>query len=148
MKCPFCGSLDSKVVDKRDSLSATRRRRECLSCSKRFTTYERLESLPITVVKKDNTRAQFDRAKIISGLMKACEKRPVTREQIETLAEEVETDLKAEDETEIKSKRVGELVLRRLRKLDKVAFIRFASVYKDFKDVEEFSKELNKLVKK
>lgn len=150
MKCPFCSSNESKVVDKRDTEGAvaTRRRRECLSCHKRFTTYERLETLPITVVKKDKTREQFDREKLISGVLKACEKRPVSREQVEALIDEVETELKNADATEIDSKKIGELTVKKLKKLDKVAYIRFASVYKDFKDIDDFTKELSKLTKK
>ena len=150
MKCPFCGKTDSKVVDKRETEDsfATRRRRECLSCGKRFTTYERLETLPITVVKKDGAREQFDRGKIMSGMLKACEKLPVARESIDAAAQEVEAELKAADETEIESKKIGELVMKKLRKLNKVAYIRFASVYKEFKDLDEFDKELHSLLKK
>jgi len=150
MKCPFCGNEESKVVDKRDtdSGSATRRRRECLKCEKRFTTYERLETSSITVVKKDGAREQFDRAKIISGVTKACEKRPVSHEDIEKLTDEVEAELKTAEEAEIPSTKVGELVVKKLKKLDKVAYIRFASVYKEFKDLDDFEKELQKLNKK
>jgi transcriptional repressor NrdR len=150
MKCPFCGKLDSKVVDKRETEGdvATRRRRECLSCGKRFTTYERLESAAITVVKKDGAREQFDRAKVISGMIKACEKLPVPRESVERLADEIEAELKTAEEAEIDSRKIGELVMRKLRKLNKVAYIRFASVYKEFKDLEEFDKELHSLLKK
>jgi transcriptional repressor NrdR len=150
MKCPFCGNEESKVVDKRDTDSgtATRRRRECLKCEKRFTTYERLETSSITVVKKDGTREQFDRAKIISGVTKACEKRPVSREDIEKLTDEVEAELKTAEEAEVQSTKVGELVVKKLKKLDKVAYIRFASVYKEFKDLDDFEKELQKINKK
>jgi transcriptional repressor NrdR len=150
MKCPFCGKLDSKVVDKRDTDNqlATRRRRECLACGKRYTTYERLETTAITVVKKDGVRQQFDRSKIISGVVRACEKRPVKREDIEKLADEVEAELKTAEEAEVESKKVGELVIKKLKKLDKVAYIRFASVYKQFTDIEDFEKELQKLQKK
>ena len=150
MKCPFCGSLDTKVVDKRETeeCAATRRRRECLSCKKRFTTYERPETLPITIVKKDGTRERFDRAKVVSGMLKACEKRPVSRDDIEKLADEVESELKALDATEIDSKKVGTLVMKKLKRLDKVAFIRFASVYKEFQDIDEFQKEVLKLIKR
>ena len=150
MKCPFCGSLESKVVDKRETEEdiATRRRRECLSCNKRYTTYERLETLPLTIVKKDGTRERFDRAKIINGLLKACEKRPVQREAIDKVVDEIEAELKSADATEIESKRIGQLVVKKLRKLDKIAYIRFASVYKEFKDIEEFDKEIHKLLKK
>lgn len=150
MRCPFCSSLDSKVVDKRETENhdVTRRRRECLSCSKRYTTYERLETLPITIVKKDNVREQFDRNKVISGLLRACEKRPISREDIDKLVDEIESELKAADATEVPSKKLGELVVKKLKKLDKVAYIRFASVYKDFKDLEDFNKELSKFQKK
>lgn len=150
MKCPFCGNEESKVVDKRDtdSGSATRRRRECLKCEKRFTTYERLETSSITVVKKDGAREQFDRSKIISGVTKACEKLPVKHEDIEKLADEVEAELKTAEEAEIPSTKIGELVIKKLKKLDKVAYIRFASVYKEFKDLDDFEKELQKLNKK
>jgi transcriptional repressor NrdR len=150
MKCPFCGSLESKVVDKRETEGdvATRRRRECLKCGKRYTTYERLETLSLTIVKKDKTREQFDRAKVIKGLLKACEKRPVPRDDIEKVVDEVEAELKAMEATEIESKKLGELVMKKLKKLDKIAYIRFASVYKDFKDIDEFDKELHKLLKK
>jgi len=150
MKCPFCGNPESKVVDKRDTenSAATRRRRECLSCEKRFTTYERLETLSITVVKKDGTREQFDRQKMIRGVINACEKRPVKREDIEKLADEIEAELKGAEETEVESKTIGELVVKKLKKLDKIAYIRFASVYKEFKDLEEFDKEIQKLMKK
>ena len=150
MKCPFCGHLESKVIDKRDTDNqlATRRRRECLSCGKRYTTYERLETAAITVVKKDGAREQFDRAKIIGGMLKACEKLPVKREDVEKMADEIEAELKAAEEAEIESKKVGELVTKKLKKLDKVAYIRFASVYKEFKDLDDFEKELQKLQKK
>jgi transcriptional repressor NrdR len=150
MKCPFCGSLDSKVVDKRETEGdvATRRRRECISCGKRYTTYERLEATSLTIVKKEGAKEPFDRDKIISGLVTACQKRPVSREAIEKIADEVEAELKAMDATEIETKKIGALVIKRLRKLDKIAYVRFASVYKDFKDIEEFDKELHKLLKK
>ena len=150
MKCPFCGSFDSKVVDKRDTENqmATRRRRECLSCSKRYTTYERLETLSITIVKKNKNREQFDRNKVMAGLLKACEKRPIPREAIDKTIDEIEAELKLADNTEIESKKIGMLVMRKLKKLDKISYIRFASVYKDFKDLEDFNKELNKLIKK
>ena len=150
MKCPFCGHLESKVIDKRDTDNqlATRRRRECLSCGKRYTTYERLESTAITIVKKGGAREQFDRAKVMGGMLKACEKLPVKREDIEKAADEIEAELKAAEEAEVESKKVGELVMKKLKKLDKVAYIRFASVYKEFKDLDDFEKELQKLQKK
>ncbi|MBN1543884.1 transcriptional repressor NrdR [Candidatus Woesearchaeota archaeon] len=150
MKCPFCGSLDSKVVDKRETEGhvATRRRRECLACGKRYTTYERLEAISLTVIKKDKTKETFDREKIVGGVVKACEKRPITHEMIDRLVDEVESELKAMDATEIESKKIGELVIKKLKRLDKVAYMRFASVYKEFSDIEEFNKELSKLLKK
>ncbi|MBU2561494.1 MAG: transcriptional regulator NrdR [Nanoarchaeota archaeon] len=150
MKCPFCGSLDSKVVDKRETEGhvATRRRRECLACGKRYTTYERLDAISLTVIKKDKTKETFDREKIISGVVKACEKRPITREMIDKLVDEVESEVKAMEATEIESKKIGEIVIKKLKKLDKVAYMRFASVYKEFSDIEEFNKELSKLLKK
>jgi len=150
MKCPYCGSTELKVIDKRstDNDLSIRRRRECINCQKRFTTYERLENIPIVVIKKDGTRAQFDRNKLLSGVLKACEKTDVTKEQIDKLADEVETELRNEDMTEIPSKKVGVLVMKKLKKLNKVAYIRFASVYKEFRDLEEFDKEVTKLLKK
>ncbi len=150
MKCPFCGSIESKVVDKRDTENsvATRRRRECLGCGKRYTTYERLEAPSLTILKKDKTKEPFDRQKIVSGLLKACEKRPVTKEQIDNIADEIECELKAMDATEIDSKKIGAKVIKKLRKLDKVAYLRFASVYKEFQEVEDFDKEVSKLIKK
>ena len=150
MKCPFCGKIDSKVVDKRgtDGDVATRRRRECLACNKRFTTYERLETSSITVIKKDGAREQFDRNKITSGILKSCDKLSVTREDIDKLADEIEAELKTADEAEIDSKKIGELVMKKLKKLNKVAYIRFASVYREFKDLEDFDKEIHTLLKK
>ena len=150
MKCPFCGSLDSKVVDKRetDGDVATRRRRECISCGKRYTTYERLEATSLTIIKKEGAKESFDREKIISGIMRACEKRPVSKEDVNKVADEVEAELKAMEATEIESKKIGALVAKKLKRLDKIAYVRFASVYKDFQELEDFDKELNKLMKK
>ncbi|MBU1120883.1 transcriptional regulator NrdR, partial [Candidatus Micrarchaeota archaeon] len=147
MKCPYCGSEESKVVDKRetDDLVSNRRRRECLKCSKRFTTYERIERIELNVVKKDGRREAFNREKLISGITKACEKRPVGREKIEAIVNEIESELLQRKETEIPSREIGELVMQRLKKLDEVAFIRFASVYKTFTDVAEFERELKNL---
>lgn len=149
MKCPFCGHPDNKVIDKRDSdtESVTRRRRECLKCSQRFTTYERLETTQIMVIKKDGARAAFDRAKIVAGIISACYKRPVTKEQIDAVVAEIEAEIRASEEAEIATKKIGNIVLKKLKKLDQIAYIRFASVYKDFKDLEEFNKELEKLIK-
>jgi transcriptional repressor NrdR len=150
VKCPYCNKLDSKVLDKRETeeAEATRRRRECLSCSKRFTTYERIEMVDLVVVKKDGRREVFDRLKVRSGIMKACEKRPVSTDQIEKAVDEIESFVRAMDSTEVPSTAVGELVINKLKALDKVAYIRFASVYRDFADVEAFQKEVSKLLKK
>ena len=150
MKCPFCQSIDTKVVDKRDTDDATvtRRRRECLICEKRFTTYERVEMSNILVIKKDGKREQFDREKVKKGIIRACEKRDVTMEDIDNIVNYVEQRLRNKETTEIRSKVIGELVMTRLKKLDKVAYIRFASVYKDFEDVESFKEAVEKLVKK
>ncbi len=132
-----------KVIDKRESdEKSIRRRRECLKCGKRFTTYERIESADLVVVKKDGRRERFDRNKLKSGILKACEKRPVTNETMEKIIDEIESDLRNQDDVEIPSKRIGQLVMRKLKKLDKIAYIRFASVYRDFQDVESFEKEV------
>jgi transcriptional repressor NrdR len=141
MQCPFC-KADTKVVDKRDSGEHTRRRRECLSCSKRFTTYERLEESPLTVIKKDGRRQVFDRSKIRAGIVRACEKRPIGAEQIEKLVDELEQSLRNKYTAEVPSRAIGEAVMARLKQLDKVAYIRFASVYRQFDDIEEFQQEL------
>jgi len=150
VKCPYCNALDSKVLDKRETEEeeTTRRRRECLDCGKRFTTYERVEIVDLVIVKKDNRREQFDRNKLRTGLLKACEKRPVKTEKIEKIVEEIETRIRALDSTEVPSKILGELVMKKLKSLDKVAYIRFASVYRDFTDVEAFQREVSKLIKK
>ena len=148
MKCPYCGSLDSKVVDSRhseDGLSI-RRRRECLNCQKRFTTYENVESLPIIVVKKDNSRQSFDRNKILNGMVRACEKRPVPLADLEAAAAEIEQILQNSLEREVSTERIGELVMERLKPLDEVAYVRFASVYRQFKDINTFMEELNKIL--
>ncbi|MFT7615597.1 MAG: transcriptional repressor NrdR [Candidatus Woesearchaeota archaeon] len=150
MKCPYCASGEHKVVDKRETPDerAIRRRRECLSCTKRFTTYERIEDIEIYVIKKDNTRVPFDRTKLIRGISLSCQKRPVSREQITAMVDTIETTIRSRDGVEITSHQVGELVMRQLRKVDKVAYIRFASVYKAFEDLSEFSEELQKLIRK
>ena len=148
MKCPYCGSLDSKVVDSRhseDGLSI-RRRRECLGCQKRFTTYETVEILPIIVVKKDNRRQSFDRNKILNGMVRACEKRPVPLAALEAAAAEIEQILQNSLEREVSTDRIGELVMERLKPLDEVAYVRFASVYRQFKDINSFMRELNKIL--
>ncbi len=148
MKCPFCTSEDSKVVDSRhseDGLSI-RRRRECLSCQKRFTTYETVESLPIVVVKKDGRRQTFDRNKVLNGMVRACEKRPVPIATIEAAVAEIEQIVQNSLEREVKSDYIGELVMERLKPLDEVSYVRFASVYRQFKDINSFMSELTKIL--
>lgn len=147
MKCPYCGALDDKVIDSRESQEGEviRRRRECVKCGRRFTTYERLEQLPYMVVKKDGRREPFDRMKVLNGLMKACEKRPVSPAKLEEVANEVEKFVQESKDRERPTVKIGEMIMRRLKSIDKVAFVRFASVYKDFKDVSEFMKELKAL---
>lgn len=138
MKCPYCAHLDSKVVDSRDTeTGAIRRRRECLSCHKRFTTYERVEAVPLLVVKKDGRREEFDRNKLINGLVAASKKRPISRDTIEQLVDDVENELRSRGATELPAAAIGEEVMRRLRDLDEIAYIRFASVYRQFKDVND-----------
>ncbi len=148
MKCPFCGFTDSKVIDSRPAEDGTtiRRRRECLDCQKRFTTYEIIERMPLVVIKRDGSRESFDKVKIINGVIRACEKRPVTMTQIETLAEEIELELRGRLESEVKSEVIGEMVMARLKDLDEVAYVRFASVYRSFKDINTFMEELTKLL--
>lgn len=147
MRCPFCASEDSKVVDSRDSESgdATRRRRECLHCGRRYTTYERVEETPLLVIKRNGSEEVFTRAKILNGLLRACEKRGITLERIERIADEIEGELRRESVQRVTSVEIGELVLRHLRDLDRVAYIRFASVYRQFEDIEEFEEELVRL---
>ena len=148
MKCPYCGYSESKVIDSRpaDENSSIRRRRECLSCGKRFTTYETVESLPMVVVKKDGSRQSFDRRKVLVGMIRACEKRPVPLAELEKIAEEIEQDLQNSMEREISTEAIGEKVMERLRNVDQVAYVRFASVYRQFKDIDTFMTELNKLL--
>ena len=148
MKCPFCSHMESKVVDSRpaEEGSSIRRRRECLNCHRRFTTYEIMESLPLVVVKKDGSRQSFDRNKVLSGLIRACEKRPVPYSQLEGLVNEIEQVLQNEMEREVSSADIGELVMERLKKVDEVAYVRFASVYRQFKDINTFMRELSKLL--
>ncbi|MCD7903954.1 MAG: transcriptional regulator NrdR [Oscillospiraceae bacterium] len=148
MKCPFCGYTDSKVIDSRPAEDNTtiRRRRECLDCQKRFTTHEIIERMPLAVIKRDGARQSFDRTKIINGLLRACEKRPVTMAQIERVADEVEQELRGRLETEVQSERIGEMVMERLKALDEIAYVRFASVYRSFKDIETFMDELAKML--
>ena len=148
MKCPYCGYSESKVIDSRpaDENSSIRRRRECLSCGKRFTTYETVESLPMVVVKKDGSRQSFDRRNVLGGMIRACEKRPVPLAELEKIAEEIEQDLQNSMEREISTEAIGEKVMERLRNVDQVAYVRFASVYRQFKDIDTFMTELNKLL--
>jgi transcriptional repressor NrdR len=147
MRCPFCYHTETKVVDKRPSPdeSSIRRRRECLKCQKRFTTYERPELTTLYVIKKNGNREIFNRQKLMTGLLKACEKRPISSEEIEEMANLIETELRASDSNEIKSTLIGEKVMKYLKKKDKVAYIRFASVYRDFTDLDSFKEELMKL---
>ena len=148
MKCPYCGDQESKVVDSRrsdDGLSI-RRRRECLACHKRFTTYETVESLPVIVVKKDGSRQAFNRDKILNGIVRACEKRPVPAASMEQAVSEIEQIIQNSLEREVSSETIGELVMERLKKLDEVSYVRFASVYRQFKDIHSFMDELNKFL--
>lgn len=145
MRCPLCNHAETQVTDKRDSENETRRRRECLKCRKRFTTYERLEAKNLRVIKKDGTRETFDIEKIKKGLIKACEKRPVSLEKIEQTAREIESKLTNSNKKEISSNIIGEHVMKALKKLDEVAYIRFASVYREFKDIADFKKEISRL---
>ncbi|HEY8541196.1 MAG TPA: transcriptional regulator NrdR [Pseudothermotoga sp.] len=149
MKCPFCGFPDSRVLDSRPTLDGTaiRRRRECPECGARFTTYERYELLPLIVVKKDGRREVFDRSKLLNGVLKACEKRPISYETLERLVEEVELTLQRQGTTEIPSKLIGELVMTKLRQIDQVAYVRFASVYKDFREIDQFLEIVKELKK-
>ncbi len=148
MKCPFCSNNDTEVVETRDSedLGTTRRRRECSKCSKRFTTYERVESVPIIVIKKDGRKEQFDRDKLKHGIIKSCEKTLVGIEDIDRITDEIERELRGLDTTEVDSKKIGQLVASKLKKVDKIAYIRFASVFRRFVDLEDFERELNKLL--
>lgn len=149
MKCLKCGNEESKVVDSRtvEDGNSTRRRRECLGCGNRFTTYEKIEYTPIVVIKKNGVRQQFDRNKIINGMLRACEKRPVSLNLIEKTADEIEMELNNSMEKEIDASKIGDLVIKKLREIDEIAYVRFASVYRQFKDINEFKKELNKLLK-
>lgn len=149
MRCPYCANPESKVVDSRpsDEGASIRRRRECLVCHKRFTTYETMESLPLVVIKKDGSRQTFDKSKLLNGMLRACEKRPVPFDTLEGIANEIEQTLQAALDREIPSAHIGELVMERLRNVDEVAYVRFASVYRQFKDISTFMDELNKLLK-
>ena len=148
MKCPFCGHLDDRVVDSRESREgdAIRRRRECARCERRFTSYERIDEIPYMVVKKDGTRERFEREKVIAGMLKACEKRPVSVAVLESVANRVETALHERPDKEMSAEAVGAFVMEELRTLDKVAYVRFASVYRDFRDIGEFMSELKGLL--
>lgn len=150
MKCPYCTNLEDKVVDSRLSTegNSIRRRRECLKCERRFTTYEHVEETPLMVVKKDSRRESFERKKILAGLVKACEKRPISMERLEELVDKIESTLRKDYEKEVKSKDIGELVVKMLQQLDEIAYVRFASVYRQFKDVSQFMKELKGLLDK
>jgi len=150
MKCPFCAEPDSKVVDSRTVENATmiRRRRECIVCGKRFTTYERMEELPIVVLKKDGSIQTFDKSKLLNGLLKACEKRPVSTEDLQRLADDIENKISTQMQREIKSTQIGEFVMDGLKELDDVAYVRFASVYRQFKDASTFMEEIQKLLSK
>jgi transcriptional repressor NrdR len=148
MKCPYCAHLGDKVVDSRESKEGEviRRRRECLECGKRFTSYERIDEIPYMVVKKDGTRERFERQKLVAGLLKACEKRPVSVSALEAVADRVESTLQERPEKEIATAEIGEFVMEELKRLDKVAYVRFASVYRHFRDINEFANELKALL--
>ncbi len=150
MRCLFCGHMESKVIDSRSTEEGTtiRRRRECLECGKRFTTYEKIETIPMIVVKKDGLRETFDREKVLTGILRACEKRPVTLSDIEKLIDDIESKLYNMLEREVTSERIGEMVMERLKDLDDIAYVRFASVYRQFKDINSFMDELAKIIKK
>lgn len=150
MKCPYCNFEETQVIDTRETenLETTRRRRECMKCNKRFTTYERVEEADIIVVKKDGRRERFQRQKVLNGVVEACEKRSTPLEKIDKLVDEVESDLRKRDSVEVESKVIGEIVMKKLKGLDKVAYIRFASVYREFEDLDRFTEELEKLQKK
>ncbi|MCM8811451.1 MAG: transcriptional regulator NrdR [Candidatus Omnitrophica bacterium] len=148
MRCPYCGSIEDKVIDSRESPdgSEIRRRRECLKCARRSTTYERLEESPLLVVKRDGRREPYEKRKVLNGVVKACEKRPISMEAIETLVDEVDREIRQEFEKEVSSTEVGERVMGKLQKLDDVAYVRFASVYRSFKDLNQFMRELRDLL--
>ena len=149
MRCPFCGHLEDKVVDSRESKEgdSIRRRRECLVCARRFTSYERIDEIPYMVVKKDGRRETFERNKIMAGLLRACEKRPISAAQLEAIVDEVEKSVQDTPERELSTNDIGKIIMRRLKTLDKVAYVRFASVYLEFEDVSEFMSELKVLVR-
>lgn len=148
MKCPYCGFEESKVIDSRsaDDGERIRRRRECLKCSKRFTTHEVIETVPIVVIKRDKSRQVFDREKLVTGIMRACEKRPVSLEQVQKIVDTIETKLQSGFEKEVTSQAIGELVMDQLKNIDEVSYVRFASVYRQFKDINTFMDELTKIL--
>ncbi len=148
MRCPYCSFIESKVIDSRptDENSSIRRRRECLKCGKRFTTYEKLEAIALVVIKKDESRQPFNRNKILKGIITACEKRPISLAQMERVADDIEGELAQEMEREVRSTKIGEMVMKKLRDLDEVAYVRFASVYKQFNDIDTFMEELKGLI--
>jgi len=150
MKCPFCGHLEDKVVDSRESREGDviRRRRECLKCERRFTSYERIDEVPYMVVKKDGRREPFDRQKIMAGLLKACEKRPVSPAKLEAIVKAAERYVQESRDRERSTAKIGELIIRRLKEIDQVAYVRFASVYREFKDISDFADELKSLVRR
>ena len=150
MKCPYCNFEETQVIDTRETenLEATRRRRECMKCNKRFTTYERVEEADIIVVKKDGRRERFQRQKVLNGIVEACEKREIPLEKVEKLVDDVESDLRKRDSVEVESRVIGELVMKKLKGLDKVAYVRFAFDYREFEDLESFKEELEKLQKR
>ena len=149
MKCPYCAYEESKVIDSRptDEGEKIRRRRECLKCAKRFTTYEMIESLPVIVIKRDRSREQFDRTKLMNGMLRACEKRPVSIDDLERAIDEIEATIQNSLDREVTSEKIGELTMEKLKAIDEVAYVRFASVYRQFKDINTFMDELNKLLK-
>ena len=148
MKCPFCGYIERKVIDSRptDEGSRIRRRRECLSCQKRFTTYEIIESVPIVVVKKDRSREAFDRNKLLNGMLRACQKRPVSIEMLEAAVDDIEAQIQNSLDREVPASRIGEYAMKKLKDIDEVAYVRFASVYRQFKDINSFHEEINRLL--
>ena len=150
MKCPYCGTNRDKVVDSRSSKGtrSVRRRRECLKCGRRFTTYEYIEETPLMVIKKDGRREPFDRNKILGGLVKACEKRPISMQRLERIVDSIERQLQKNFDREVKAPVIGELAMKHLHSLDQIAYVRFASVYRQFKDINQFMKELKHLLKK
>lgn len=148
MKCPFCGHIDSRVIESRttEEMTAVRRRRECTSCGQRFTTYERIEEQPVLVIKKDGSRETFSRSKVLSGILKACEKRPTPLEVLEQASFEIEREIRKCGKGEVSSKEIGEMVMERLKEIDDVAYVRFASVYREFRDVDGFKEEVERIL--